>query len=152
MNYARVALLLLSLTGCVGSEVAEAPALPVDAPQTQKAAALPAAAVPAGVYEEVGLPPYPGATEPPNTRLHTRSSTGDSYFVTYLTSDSPAKVIEYYKAQTAGLGTLKDSITIGEFVNSILVERSDGTQSGVKAATEGKGTTAVTVYRVVPVK
>jgi hypothetical protein len=152
MTYARAVLLALLLSGCVGNEVAEAPSLPADAPQTQKAAVAADVAPALGIYEEIGLPAYPGSTEPANTRLHTQSSTGDSYLVTYLTTDTPAQVIEYYKAQTAGLGTVKESIAIGEFVKSILVERSDGTQSGVKAATDGKGKTAVTVFRIVPKK
>ena len=66
----------------------------------------------------------------------------------YKTSDSPMQVAAFYRAEGAKLGTLqKESLAVGELLQSVGVDRTDGSRSAIQAATDGKGVTAISLHR-----
>ncbi|MDP9193645.1 MAG: hypothetical protein M3P06_18275 [Acidobacteriota bacterium] len=103
--------------------------------------------------EKIGLPAYPGATEVEYTRVRMHNDTGDTYSVSYKTSDSPAQVAAFYRAEGAKLGTLQEgSLAVGEQLQSVGVNRTDGSRSAIQAATDKKGVTVISLHRFIPAK
>jgi hypothetical protein len=150
MSWVRFCIFAVVLAGCGGPENIEQVA--PSASDTATATAPAAAASSSVTDEKIGLPVYPGATEVEQSRVALRTGTGDTYGVAYRTSDSPAKVAAFYEAEGVKLGTLMESLNIGEELRSVGVDRTDGSKSSVKAAADGKGTTIISIHRLFPAK
>lgn len=152
MNRALVCLFAISLAGCGARHESPSAAAPV---KTSEDAAVAAPKPPQGdvTDEKIGLPAYPGATEVEYTRVRMHNDTGDTYSVSYKTSDSPMQVAAFYRAEGAKLGTLqKGSLVLGEQLQSVGVDRTDGSRSAIQAATDGKGVTVISLHRFIPAK
>ena len=148
-------LALVFLAGCGGHQNEAASSGPGAAPAAaveQSAAAAPAPAQGEVTDEKIGLPAYPGSTEVEFSRLKMHSEVGDSFNVSYLTTDSPAQVAAFYQAEAAKVGTLQETLPSNEFLKSVSVNRTDGTQSAIQARSDGKGKTLVSVHRFFPAK
>jgi type IV pilus biogenesis protein CpaD/CtpE len=147
MNWALVCLFAISLAGCGARHESTSAAAPA------KTSAPTPPAQGEVTDEKIGLPSYPGATEVEYTRVRMHNDTGDTYSVHYKTSDSPAQVAAFYRVEGAKLGTLqKDSIAIGEQLQSVGVDRTDGSRSAIQASTDGKGVTIISLHRFIPAK
>ena len=152
MNWALVCLFAISLAGCGARHESTSAATPAKASED---AAVAAANPPQGdvTDEKIGLPVYPGATEVEHTRVSMHNDTVDTYSVYYKTSDSPAQVAAFYRAEGAKLGTLQqDSLSVGEQLQSVGVDRTDGSRSAIQASTDGKGVTVIALHRSIPAK
>ena len=152
MNWALVCLFAISLAGCGARHESTSAAAPE---KTSEGAAEAAPKPPQGdvTDEKIGLPVYPGATEVEHTRVRMHNDTGDTYSVFYKTTDSPMQVAAFYRTEGAKLGTLqKDSIAVGEQLQSVGVDRTDGSRSAIQATTDGKGVTVITLHRFIPAK
>ena len=152
MNWALVCLFALSLAGCGARHEAPSTAAPA---KTSEDVAVAAPKPPQGEVtdEKIGLPVYPGATEVEYTRVKMHNDTGDSYSIYYKTADSPMQVAAFYRTEGAKLGTLqKESIAVGEQLQSVGVDRTDGTRSAIQARTDGKGVTIISLHRFIPAK
>jgi hypothetical protein len=148
MNWAPVCLLAISLAGCGARHESTSTAAPakaaVDAPKPPQGEVT---------DEKIGLPVYPGATEVEYTRVKMHNDTGDSYSIYYKTADSPAQVAAFYRTEGAKLGTLqKESLAVGEQLQSVGVDRTDGSRSAIQARTDGKGVTIISLHRFIPAK
>ncbi|MEO8381212.1 MAG: hypothetical protein ABI779_16250 [Acidobacteriota bacterium] len=102
--------------------------------------------------ERVGAPVYPGAEEVESSRYKLSTPSGVTYTVSYRTPDTPTQVAAFYRAEFANLGTLKESISTGEQLKTVAVDRTDGTQSIIRASTDGKHPTVIAVFRFYPAK
>lgn len=100
--------------------------------------------------EKIGLPAYPGATEVEYSRVRLQSDIGDTFSVSYRTPDSPTQVAEFYQAEAAKLGKMKEPRATSEQLKSVAVDRTDGSQSAIQAMTDGKGVTIISVHRFFP--
>ena len=152
MNWALVCLFAISLAGCGARHESTSAAATAT---TSEDAAVAAPKPPQGEVtdEKIGLPVYPGATEVEYTRVRMHNDTGDSYSISYKTTDTPMQVAAFYRAEGAKLGTLqKESIAIGEQLQSVGIDRTDGSRSATQAATVGKGVTAISLHRFIPAK
>ena len=151
MNWALVCLFAISLAGCGARHESDSAATPAKSSEVAAVAAKP----PQGdvTDEKIGLPAYPGATEAEHTRVRMHNDTGDTYSVFYKTSDSPAQVAAFYREEGAKLGTLqKESLAVGEQLQSVGVDRTDGSRSAIQASTDGKGVTVIALHRFIPAK
>ena len=142
----------LVLFGCGARETADGAAV-----TTEKASPpAVAAAAPAGqngvTDEMIGAPIYPGATEMASTRLRMSTGTGVTLSVIYRTPDTPVQVAKFFQEEFSKLGTLEESINVGDQLKSVAVRRADGSLSSIQASSDGKGPTAVAVYRFFPAK
>ncbi len=102
--------------------------------------------------EKIGLPPYPGATEVEYSRVKLHSDIGDTFSVSYQTSDSPTQVAAFYQAEAAKFGTLQEQRSTSEQMTSVSVNRTDGSQSAIRAMTDRKGATIISIHRFFPAK
>lgn len=102
--------------------------------------------------EKIGLPAYPNAKEVEYSRVKLQTDVGTTFSVAYQTSDSPAQVADFYRAEAGKVGTLKESIATNDLLKSVAVDRTDGSQSVVKAMRDNKGATIVTLHRFFPAK
>ena len=158
MNLTRLSFFLILLVGCgarqesVDSSAPAKDAAPAKVAQESAVTAPVPAAQGEVTDDKIGLPPYPGATEVEQSRVSMHTGTGDSYSVYYMTTDSPAQVAAFYQAEGAKVGTLKESINLGEQLKSVGIDRTDGTVSGVQARTDGKGKTVISLHRLFPAK
>ena len=148
MKTTSVALLVLFLAACGRHEPSDAMVPKAEEPVAATAAAT--AQTQAFSDEELGLRPYPGATEMANSRLLAHTAQGESYTVLSTTADSPAQVAAFYRAELAKLGTVDEGISIGDQLQSLSVQRSDGSMSGMQARTDGKGPTVISLHRLIP--
>ncbi len=151
MNWALGCLLAISLAGCGARHESTTAAAPAKTPEDVAVATKP----PQGdvTDEKIGLPAYPGATEVEYTRVRMHNDTGDTYSVFYKTADSPMQVAAFYRTEGAKLGTLqKESLAVGEQLQSVGVDRTDGSRSAIQATTDGKGVTVITLHRFIPAK
>jgi hypothetical protein len=153
MNWALVCLCAIFLVGCGARHESTSAAAPAKASQDAAESAQAPAAQGEVTDEKIGLPAYPGATEVEHTRVSMHNDTGATYSVSYKTSDSPAQVAAFYRAEGAKLGTLqKESLAVGELLQSVGVDRTDGSRSAIQAATDKKGVTVISLHRFIPAK
>ncbi len=156
MKNALVVIFAMSLAACGGGERAGVSDSPAEVPAQSDGTEVEQSADQPPPYqgevtdEKIGLPVYPGATEVEYSRVKLQGATGDTFAVHYRTTDSPAKVEAFYKVEGAKLGTLKESITMGEQLKTVSVARPDGTHSAIQAATDGKGVTVISLHRLYP--
>jgi hypothetical protein len=149
MNWTPVCLFAIVLAGCGARPEATSAA----AKSQDESVAAPKPAQGDVSDEKIGLPAYPGAAEVEYTRVRMHNDTGDTYSVSYKTSDSPAQVADFYRVEGAKLGTLqKESLAVGEQLQSVGVDRTDGSRSAIQAATDGKGVTVISLHRFIPAK
>jgi hypothetical protein len=150
MKTLAAAVLALSLGACGGRETTDAP-VPA-APE--RAANVGAAAAPAQAQaftdEQLGLRPYPGATEMPNSRLRALTVEAESLTVYSTTPDTPVQVAAFYRKELESLGTVEEGISIGDQLQSLSVQRADGSMSGMQARTGGTGPTVISIHRRIP--
>lgn len=102
--------------------------------------------------EKIGLPAYPGAKEIEGSRIKLHSDIGDTFSVSYQTADSPTQVAAFYQTEAARLGTLKESVATSDQLKSVSVDRTDGSQSAIRAMIDRKGATIITIHRFFPSK
>lgn len=102
--------------------------------------------------ERIGLPAYPNAKEVEYSRVKLHADIGDTFSVSYQTSDSPTQVAAFYQAEAAKVGALKKPVSTSEQLKSLAVDRTDGSQSAIQAMSNGKGTTIISVHRFFPAK
>ncbi|MGZ5441358.1 MAG: hypothetical protein ACXW5U_05470 [Thermoanaerobaculia bacterium] len=102
--------------------------------------------------EKIGLPAYPGAREVEYSRVKLHTDIGDTFSVSYQTSDSPAQVAAFYQTEAAKLGTLQEQPSTSDQLKSVSVNRTDGSQSAIKAMTDRKGATIISIHRFFPAK
>ena len=157
MKNTLIGILAIFLAGCGAPEQAGEVSTPADsappmASQDESVAAQPAPAQGDVTDEKIGMPAYPGASEVEYTRVKQHSDVGDTYSVSYRTSDSPTQVAAFYQAEAAKVGKLKQSMATSELLKSVSVDRTDGSQSAIQAMTDGKGTTIISVHRFFPSK
>lgn len=153
MNWALVCLFAISLAGCGARPESTSAATPAKASEDASSAAPAPPAQGEVTDEKIGLPVYPGATEVEYSRVALHSSTSDTFSVSYRTSDSPAKVAAFYRTEGAKLGTLhKESLSLGEQLQSVGIDRTDGSRSAIQAATDRKGVTVISLHRSFPAK
>jgi hypothetical protein len=136
-----------------GSDATAAPDHPSPKPPAAAAAAASVAPAQGEITDErIGLPIYPGATEVEYSRVKLHMNMGDTFSVAYRTTDTPTQVADFYRAQTASLGTAKPSIATSDLLKTLAVDRTDGTQSVIKAMGDNKGSTIITIHRFFPKK
>ena len=148
MNWALACFIAASVAGCGSNRQPEGAAgsgadkvVPAQAGQP----------VNSGVTDEqIGLPVYPGAKEVEYSRVKLTTDIGESYGVSYTTSDTPLQVAAFYQAEAAKLGKLREAMPTGDQLQSIAVDRTDGTQSAIQAMAGAKGSTIVTIHRFFP--
>jgi hypothetical protein len=146
------------LAGCGADEASTAQPSATTTLAPAKATQDAAVAVPAvpaageATNEKIGLPIYPGAKEVESTRFGLHTGTGDTFTVSYRTSDSPTLVADYYRAEATKLGTLEESLNIGTELKSVAVKRPDGSTSGARAVRGENGVTIISVFRIFPAK
>jgi hypothetical protein len=148
MKTTCVAFLVLGLAACGRRETPGSVVPKADEPVAATVTA--SAQTQAFSDEELGLRPYPGATETANSRLLAHTAQGESYTVFSTTADSPAQVAAFYRAELRKLGTVEEGISIGDQLQSLSVQRSDGSMSGMQARTSGKGPTVISLHRLIP--
>jgi hypothetical protein len=147
MRKAWVCLVALLLAACGAREHADHVAADATAAVPPPAAAAGASEV---TDEKLGTPLYPGATEIPSSRQKMSLGVGTTFTVSFTTKDSPAQVAAFYQAALGKLGTIEESINLGEQLKSVAVNRTDGTKSSIRAAVDGANPTVITVYRTFP--
>lgn len=155
MNRSLVSLLIIILAGCGGRDEAATAAGAASAKASQDASdAAPVAPAQSAVTDErIGLPVYPGATLVEHSQVSMHNATGETLSVFYKTSDSPAQAAAFYRTEGAKLGTLqKDSLAVGEQLQSVGVDCTDGSRLAIQATTDGKGTTVIALHRFIPKK
>lgn len=121
-------------------------------PSGSSTAAAPPAAQGEVTDERIGIPSYPGATEAPSSRFKLSTGTGTTFTVSFVTTDSPVQVAAFYQTELAKIGTLEESINVGEQLKTVAARRPDGSLSSIRAATDGKGRTVLALYRFFPAK
>jgi hypothetical protein len=147
MKTTFAALFTLCFVACGARETAEAPASVTTASVAAAEAAVPSQAF---TDEQLGLPPYPGATERPNSRFRAQTAQGETLTVFSITSDSPTQVTAFYRVEMAKLGTVDEGISSGERLMSISVQRNDGSMSGMQAARGENEQTVISLLRLTP--
>lgn len=151
MNWALVCLFAISLAGCGARPESTSAAAPAKSEDASVAAPAPPAQGEV-TDEKIGLPAYPGAKEVEYTRVKLHSDIGDTFSVTYTTTDTPTQVADFYRVEAAKLGTMKNSVATSELLKSVAVDRTDGSQSAIQARTDGKGATIISLHRFFPAK
>jgi hypothetical protein len=152
MNWALVCLFAISLAGCGGRQESTSAAAPAKVSEDASVAAPAPPAQGEVTDEKIGLPAYPGATEVEYTRVKLHSDIGDTFSVTYRTSDTPTQVAAFYRVEAAKLGTMKNPVSTSDLLKSVAVDRTDGSQSAIQARTDGKGATIISLHRFIPAK
>jgi len=151
MRTTSVCLMALLLAACGARErVEKSPAAAATPDATGVAEAMTSASE--VTDEKIGLPAYPGASEVASSRLKLSLGTGVTYTVSFYSTDSPAKVAAFYRSEASTLGTLEESINLGEDLQTVSIVRADGSRSVVRAAKDGKGQTVIALMRAFPLK
>jgi hypothetical protein len=156
MKSALVYVFAMLLIGCGADENAdhasasERGSSPANVSQDTSGAVQTPAAQGKVTDEKIGLPAYPGAREVEYSRVKLQSDIGETFSVSYQTSDSPTQVAAFYQAEAAKLGTLQEQPSTSEQLKSVSVNRTDGSQSAVQAMTDRKGATIISIHRFFP--
>ena len=158
MKSALICLFAMFLIGCeTGEDANHAPASvsgssPEEVSQDESGAPQTSPGGGEVTDEKIGLPAYPGAREVEYSRVKLHADIGETFSVSYQTSDSPTQVAAFYQAEGAKLGTLQEQPSTSDQLKSVSVNRTDGSQSAIKAMTDGKGVTIISIHRFFPAK
>lgn len=100
-------------------------------PKTRMTAPQPAKA---GTHDDfVDLPVYPGSTPLENTEMTQKMDDAVSHAHSYVTTDTPAQVAEFYRIEGAKLGKLLDMPKSNDQLKIVVIARTDGRKSQVMA-------------------
>lgn len=86
----------------------------------------------------------------PNSRLRALTVEAESLTVYSTTPDTPVQVAAFYRKELESLGTVEEGISIGDQLQSLSVQRADGSMSGMQARTGGTGPTVISIHRRIP--
>jgi hypothetical protein len=146
MKLALIGLFSLLLIACGGREraadTADARAIPSEAKAKAPISSI--------TDEQIGMPAYPNATEVEYSRVKLRMDVGETFSVAYKSTDTPVQVAEFYRAEAPKVGTLKRSMSPSDLLQTVSIDRTDGSQSTIKAMSDGKGATVITIHRFFP--